>query len=94
LLDTLKTPFVGPDKDMLGLVGDSRDITSLKESEQDLAREKERLAVTLRSIGDGVIACDLQGRVLLANPVAEALTDLARDSSRARIYLTENISCR
>jgi len=45
-----------------------------KQAEQALAHEKERLAVTLRSIGDGVIATDLDGRVRLLNNVAEALT--------------------
>src|SRR6185436_5160897 len=45
-----------------------------RRAEQALADEKERLAVTLRSIGDGVIATDLDGVVLLINQAAEALT--------------------
>jgi PAS domain S-box-containing protein len=36
--------------------------------------ERERLRVTLHSIGDGVIATDADGRVTLLNPVAQALT--------------------
>jgi PAS domain S-box-containing protein len=36
--------------------------------------EKERLDVTLRGIGDGVIVADTQGRVVLLNIVAEELT--------------------
>jgi PAS domain S-box-containing protein len=36
--------------------------------------ERERLRVTLHSIGDGVIATDARGLVTLLNPVAEALT--------------------
>lgn len=43
-------------------------------AEQKLANEKERLAVTLESIGDGVIATDNEGRVILLNKVAEELT--------------------
>ncbi len=39
-----------------------------------LAAEKERLAVTLRSIGDAVIATDERGRVRVFNAVAETLT--------------------
>jgi diguanylate cyclase (GGDEF)-like protein/PAS domain S-box-containing protein len=39
-----------------------------------LADEKERLRVTLRSIGDAVICTDGSGRVTFMNPVAEALT--------------------
>jgi PAS domain S-box-containing protein len=40
----------------------------------ELAAEKERLLVTLRSIGDGVIATDRQGKILLINKIAEELT--------------------
>lgn len=43
-------------------------------AEDQLAEEKERLAVTLRSIGEGVITTDISGRVLLVNRVAEKLT--------------------
>ena len=39
-----------------------------------LAAEKERLAVTLQSIGDGVITTDMDGRVLMMNPIGESLT--------------------
>jgi PAS domain S-box-containing protein len=43
-------------------------------AEDMLAQEKERLAVTLRSIGEGVITIDISGRVLLVNRVAERMT--------------------
>lgn len=41
---------------------------------QNLAIERERLAVTLRSIGDGVITTDTKGIVVIMNKVAEELT--------------------
>lgn len=44
------------------------------ERTRDLAMEKERLAVTMRSIGDGVISTDNEGRVLSVNQTAEKLT--------------------
>lgn len=50
------------------------DITSKRRMEDSLAMEKERLAVTLRSIVDGVITTDTQGRVVLVNKAAELLT--------------------
>lgn len=49
-------------------------ITARKTADDVLAAEKERLAVTLRSIGDGVITTDTQGRIVLINSVAERLT--------------------
>ncbi len=45
-----------------------------KRAEADLRDQRERFAVTLGSIGDGVIATDAQGHVTFLNPVAEALT--------------------
>jgi len=51
-----------------------RDITRRKKAEEALAAEKERLAVTLRSIGDGVITTDFDGKILLLNRAAEEMT--------------------
>jgi len=51
-----------------------RHLALRKKAEADLAEEKERLAVTLRSIGDGVITTDILGRVNLVNRMAEVLT--------------------
>jgi PAS domain S-box-containing protein len=49
-----------------------------------LTAEKERLAVTLRSIGDGVIATDVEARVILMNRVAEQLTGWKSDEATGR----------
>ncbi len=50
------------------------DITDNKKANDALAREKERLSVTLRSIADGVIATDTEGKIVLINHAAEQLT--------------------
>jgi len=51
-----------------------RDITERKQLEKSLAVEKEQLDITLRSIGDGVIATDKNGGILLINPAAQRMT--------------------
>ena len=51
-----------------------RDVTAQKRFEQEIAAEKESLAVTLRSIGDGVITTDVNGNILMLNNEAERLT--------------------
>jgi PAS domain S-box-containing protein len=56
------------------VLGVSRDIRERKAAQAALNAEKERLAVTLRSIGDGVITTDRNGSVALINPVAQRLT--------------------
>ncbi len=45
---------------------------------------EERLGMTLRSIADGVIATDAQGRVELLNPMAEALTGWRQEDAAGR----------
>ncbi len=45
-----------------------------QKTSDELTQEKERLLVTLRSIGDAVIATDTDGKILLLNRVAEELT--------------------
>ncbi|MBU1640136.1 MAG: PAS domain S-box protein, partial [Proteobacteria bacterium] len=61
-----------------------RDIEAQKKASQDLAAEKEQLAITLRSIGDGVITTDDQGCVVLVNRVAEKLTGWSQSEAEGR----------
>ena len=64
-----------------------RDITDRKKAEEALAAEKERLAVTLRSIGDGVITTDTAGRVVMLNKVAEELTGWSQEQATGMALL-------
>ena len=50
------------------------DITERRRIENALAVQQEWLRVTLRSIGDALIATDREGRVTFMNPVAQELT--------------------
>ncbi len=47
---------------------------ALRRAGESLAREKEQAQATLQSIGDGVIATDAEGRIVLLNPAAERMT--------------------
>ncbi len=62
LLDTLKTPFTGPDGEVLGLIGIGRDITELRQQmEQQLSLEKQlQQAQKMEAVGQltGGIAHD------------------------------------
>jgi len=53
-------------------------------AEAELRQAESRYRTTLMSIGDGVIACDGDGRVTMFNPVAEALTGWSGDDARGR----------
>jgi diguanylate cyclase (GGDEF)-like protein/PAS domain S-box-containing protein len=65
-------------------IGTDTDITRLKDVERALAVEKERLRVTLESIGDGVISTDSQSRISFMNPIAEEMTGWTEQSAVGR----------
>ncbi len=52
---------------------------------QFLEREKNRLAVTLWSIGDGVITTDHEGRIMLVNKAAEKLTGWTQKQASGKL---------
>ncbi len=52
----------------------------------ELAAERERLAVTLRSIADSVVATDSDGRIVLMNRVAESLTGWEQSEAVGRPF--------
>jgi PAS domain S-box-containing protein len=66
------------------LAGTMQDITERKLAEDAIAAEKERLAVTLRSIGDGVITTDTVGHVVIMNKVAELLCGWTQEEAQGK----------
>jgi len=50
------------------------------------AAQREFIEVTLHSIGDGVVACDAEGRIQYLNPVAEALLGVQRQSALGHAF--------
>jgi PAS domain S-box-containing protein len=61
-----------------------REIVERARAEGALAAETERLTITLRSIGEGVITTDQQGVIVLMNESAEALTGWLRGEAVGR----------
>lgn len=67
-------PVYNQDGEVEFVVNIFQNITRLKQTERTLDQQREQFRVTLYSIGDGVIATDIAGRVTMMNPVAEELT--------------------
>ncbi len=61
------------------------DLTGIKRTEEALAAERERLAVTLRAMAEGVITTDMEGRVLFLNEAAGELTGWSEDAAIGRM---------
>ncbi len=73
-LDVYAYPILDDHGEISMVIEHLHDNTARKKAEKSTESEKERLAVTLRSIGDGVITTDTAGNVQLMNKVAERLT--------------------
>lgn len=61
-----------------------RDITEHRKAEAALSQEKERLSVTLRSIGEGVITTDVDKRIVLVNRVAEDILGWSQEELKGK----------
>ena len=70
--------------ELIALEGFITDITTERQAAAILKTEKERLDVTLRSIGDGMISTDTNGAILLMNEVAKRLTGWLGDSAMGK----------
>lgn len=56
-------------------------LTTLERKQDDLYSEKERLRVTIESIGDAVVVTDAEGRIEFINPRALELTGLTLEAA-------------
>lgn len=72
------------DGEPIRTVGTDTDITERKQIEAQLAAEKERLRVTLQSIGEGVISTDAQARINFINRIAEKMTGWTQENAIGR----------
>jgi PAS domain S-box-containing protein len=68
------SPVHDAEGNIVGASKVARDITEQIRVRRELAEQRERLRVTLNSIGDAVITTDQDGMVTYLNPVAENLT--------------------
>lgn len=83
-----REPTTPDDETLLAIGALGRQIGQFIErvrAQRALQSSEERLATTLRSIGDAVVATDAEGRVEYMNPVAEALTGWRSDEARGRL---------
>lgn len=64
-----------------------REIEARRQAEKALQLEKEQLQVIINSIGDGFIATDTEGRVILMNHVAEELCGYTLSEAKGRLLI-------
>ncbi|MEI6786668.1 MAG: PAS domain S-box protein, partial [Verrucomicrobiota bacterium] len=60
LLDTLKTPYWGPDGELIGVLGIGRDVTTQQQAELKLSQERQRLASIIQGTRAGTWELNVQ----------------------------------
>jgi PAS domain S-box-containing protein len=71
---------------LVGVAKVTHDLTRRRAAEEAILEREESLRTTLDSIGDAVIATDVDGRVTRMNPVAERLTGWPIDDARGQPF--------
>lgn len=79
--ETNASKVINKHGETLGYILIIRDVTERNKINRTLINEKERIQVTLESIGDGVITTNIKGEVTYLNPVAEQLTGWNRSDA-------------
>ena len=72
-IDLTVSPVRDGNGTIIGASKIARDITERKQTKRAMAEAQGRLATTLESIGDAVLATDTESRISYLNPVAERL---------------------
>jgi PAS domain S-box-containing protein len=77
-------PVLDSNGKLRALIGYGIDITERKKAEIDRMNREERLRVLLESIGEAVIALDLESNVVDSNPAAKDLLELEINKNQPR----------
>jgi len=78
-IDTLKTPYWGPDGALIGVLGISRDITERKAAEEALHQLSNRLSLAVKAGGVGIWDWDLVNNTLTWDDQMFALYGITRE---------------
>lgn len=84
---TLRTQarrFFNQDGRLERMLGICQDVTHLRNLTDALFQEKERMAITLDSIGEAVISTDSEMRVTFMNPVAEKMSGWRQEEAAGK----------
>ena len=82
--ETVFSPYTDADGAFAGIIAVSYEVSERNRLLKALMTEKERLRITLQSIGDAVIATDCQGNITMMNRAAQELCDQSFEQAQSR----------
>lgn len=96
LFEAVSAPTYGPDGIQIGTVTVMRDVTDLRRADQELRtnydklreaeevvrQDRDRLNLIIENVGDPIVVCDREAKIVLVDPLAEELFGAAYDVPR------------
>jgi PAS domain S-box-containing protein len=102
LFEAVSAPTYGPDGIQIGTVTVMRDVTDLRRADQELRanydklreaeevvrQDRDRLNLIIENVGDPIVVCDSQAKIVLVDPLAQELfgtsTETANDATQIK----------
>jgi len=84
LLETIKTPMIGTDGTVIGVLGIGRDITRRYQMEGALRESEERFRTYVEAAPLGIFVTDADGHFVHVNPAIERMLGLTEDEIRSK----------
>ena len=102
LFEAVSAPTYGPEGIQIGTVTVMRDVTDLRRADQELRlnyeklsgaeevvrQDRDRLNLIIENVGDPIVVCDSQARIVLVDPLAQELfgssLEVARDAQQIK----------
>ena len=96
LFEAVSAPTFGPDGIQIGTVTVMRDVTDLRRADQELRsnydklreaeevvrQDRDRLNLIIENVGDPIVVCDSEAKIVLVDPLAQELFGAAYDVPR------------
>src|SRR5579864_329445 len=96
LFEAVSAPTYGPDGIQIGTVTVMRDVTDLRRADQELRsnydklreaeevvrQDRDRLNLIIENVGDPIVVCDREAKIVLVDPLAQELFGAAYDVPR------------
>lgn len=79
LVDTIKTPYWGPDRELIGVLGISRDMTARHQAEEILRESEINFRTFFETMTDMILVATPDGDILLANAATEQTLGYTRE---------------
>ena len=101
LFEAVSAPTYGPDGIQLGTVTVMRDVTDLRRADQELRsnydklreaeevvrQDRDRLNLIIENVGDPIVVCDSEARIVLVDPLAQELFGASSEAARDAVQI-------